>query len=110
MAKKSVFNLDQNVASALAYLGLMFSGLFFLVMERENKEVRFHALQSTITFSFLWVLRFVLRLFPIFGGMFASIVSFVICAAVIVLVFMAFMGRTFKVPIVGEIVWNTINR
>ena len=40
-----------NSAAWLCYLGWWITGLIFSVMEKENKFVRLHALQSTIVFS-----------------------------------------------------------
>ena len=46
----TTLKLDPNLAAALAYLGGMLSGIAFLILEKENRYVRFHAMQSTITF------------------------------------------------------------
>jgi len=120
---KSVFGLDENIAAALSYILGPFSGIAVLIMERENKFVRFHALQSTIWFVFLmvagWVLRFagaVLGAIPILGW-FVGIVlgsalfvgSVLYVASKIYLMLKAYGGVTFKLPIIGEVVWNQVN-
>ena len=45
--------LDENVASALCYLGLVITGVLFLFLEpyNKNKNIRFHAFQSI----FVWI-------------------------------------------------------
>ncbi len=45
---KTSSGLDQNLAGALAYLLGPITGILFLVLEKENRFVRFHAMQSTI--------------------------------------------------------------
>ena len=42
--------LDANLAGVLCYLLGFISGVAFLVLERQNGFVRFHAMQSTLTF------------------------------------------------------------
>ena len=114
--KTSVFNLSENVASALSYALLFFSGIVILVMERENKTVRFHALQSTLWFMTLmvlsWVLGFLARI-PLLGlvfGLGAAIVGFIIFVSWLFLMFMAFSGKKFKLPIIGEVVESQVER
>ena len=46
----TTLKLDPNVAAALSYLCGMLSGIAFLILEKQNRYVRFHAMQSTITF------------------------------------------------------------
>src|SRR5262245_25201815 len=40
--------LDPRVAATLAYLAWWLTGLLFLVLERRNTYVRFHAVQSLV--------------------------------------------------------------
>ena len=57
MAKSAFLNLDENVAAAVSYVLGPFTGIPALVMEKENKFVRFHAMQSTITIGILMVIN-----------------------------------------------------
>jgi len=59
MAKTSL-DLDENMAGLLCYIGGWITGIIFLVLEKENKFVRFHALQSLLTFLPLSVLAWLL--------------------------------------------------
>ena len=43
MAEKSSTGLDANLASLLCYLCTFVTGIIFLLVEKENKDVRFHA-------------------------------------------------------------------
>jgi uncharacterized membrane protein len=114
--KKSIFGLDENIAGALCYLFLFFSGIVALVMEKENKSVRFHALQSIIWFLFLFIVSWVLGIFagiPLLGILFAlvgrlvGLVGFVSWAY---LIYMAYRGAMFKLPIIGDVVWAQVNK
>ena len=48
--------LDANVAAVLAYAFGAISGVVFLIIERKSAYVRFHAMQSTLTFLAVTVL------------------------------------------------------
>ena len=49
----STTSLKPNVAGLLCYLGFWVSGVIFLFIEKKNKLVRFHAMQSLVTFGIL---------------------------------------------------------
>lgn len=52
--------LETHVAATLAYLGGWVSGLVFVLLETSNRVVRFHAMQSIVTFGSLHLLIIVL--------------------------------------------------
>ena len=120
---KSTMNMEENVASALCYVLTWLTGLIFYFMEKENKTVRFHAMQSILTFIPLtiiaWILGWVGAPKWSYGGGWYGIGSYDpgIPALVwaswgiwaltgilwIILVFKAYQGQKFKLPIVGDI-------
>lgn len=120
---KSIFGLTENIVAALSYIFGPFSGIVVLILERENKFVRFHALQSTLWFMFLmiagWMLNLILNIFggiPILGWGLALIISPVVwlggilyMASKIWLIIKAYQNATYKLPIIGDVVWNQIN-
>jgi uncharacterized membrane protein len=52
----STTSLKPNVAGLLCYLGGWVTGIVFLIIERKNKLVRFHAMQSLVTFGILHII------------------------------------------------------
>jgi len=50
--QKSGTGLDPNLAAALSYIWIV--GLIFFIIEKENRFIRFHALQSVI-YGVLWI-------------------------------------------------------
>jgi uncharacterized membrane protein len=50
---ESTTSLKPNVAGLLCYLGFWVTGIIFLFIERKNRLVRFHAMQSLVTFGIL---------------------------------------------------------
>jgi uncharacterized membrane protein len=113
---KTTLGIEENIESALSYFFGPFTGIFFLVMERENKTVRFHAMQSTIFFGAIMALQFllfiigILPIINIVTGFVAAVIGFVGFVAWIYLMFMAFSGKNFKIPYIGDSAWNAVNK
>src|ERR1700693_4608238 len=64
---KTASGMNQNVAGLLCYLAGWVTGLVFFLIEKENKFVRFHAMQSIITFGALTALFMMLGFIPFIG-------------------------------------------
>jgi len=113
---KSVFDLHENLAAALAYLGIFITGIIVLVMEKENKFVRFAALQSTVFFLAMMVFGWVVGLFtwiPLLGaliGLVRGLVSIAVFITWLYLVFSAYKGQAVKLPIIGQICWDQVDK
>jgi uncharacterized membrane protein len=99
---ESSLKLDPNVAAALAYVCGMLSGIAFLILERQNRYVRFHAMQSTITFILVLIADLLLMGLGVVGWVLA--VPFIIAVVVLwlFLMFKAMKGEQYKLPYVGE--------
>lgn len=104
LPEKSGLGIDANLAALLSYVLGFLTGIAFLVLEKENKFVRFHAMQSTLVFAFIMVLKVALSVIPIFG---ALIIIFLIWPATVVLwlvlMYKAYNNEKFKFPILGDI-------
>jgi uncharacterized membrane protein len=102
MAKTSM-GLDESVAGLLCYIVGWITGIVFLVLEKENKFVRFHALQSLLTFLPLSVLAWLLGWIPFVGWALAALVWILMVILWLILMFKAYRGEKYKLPIVGDI-------
>ena len=105
--------LAPNVAAALSYVLGLITGIFFLVMEKENRYVRFHAAQSIavsvamiVASILLSVLSSILAIIPVLGwivallaGLGFSLFTFVLW---IMLMVRAFQGQEWELPVVGK--------
>lgn len=100
---RSSTGLDTNLASALCYLLGVISAIAFLVLEKDDDDVRFHAYQSLATFGGLLVVSVAASLVPLVGGLVTLLVSPLSLILWIVLMVKAFQGgERFKLPVVGE--------
>jgi uncharacterized membrane protein len=106
--EKTSTGLEANVAGLLCYVLGWISGLIFILIEKENKFVRFHAMQSIVTFGALTVISIVLSILaaiPYIGFIFSimgwivGVLTFVLW---IVLMVKAYQGTHYKLPWAGE--------
>jgi len=97
---------DKNLKSALCYAGGWITGLIFLLMEKEDQDIRFHAMQSLITFGGLNILMFV----PLLNILLIPIVSVVSFVLWLVLMIKAYQGEKFKLPVIGDLAENQLKK
>ena len=101
--EKTSTGIDANVAAALSYLVGFVTGIIFLLVEKENKFVRFHAMQSTLLFIGIILVNVVLKMIPFVGLLVAVFIVIPVSAVLwLVLMYKAFQGEDFKLPLVGQ--------
>ena len=105
---KTSTGMNQNVAGLLCYLAGWVTGLIFFLIEKENRFVRFHAMQSIITFGGLSVLSIVLSWVPIFGWILLPLVSIAWLILWVILMVKAYQGQLFKLPMIGDMAEKNI--
>jgi len=105
---KTSMGMEPNVAGLLCYVLGWLTGLIFFLMEKENKFVRFHAMQSIVVFGAYTVIGIVLQIItfiPYLGFLFLllwtliGITAFVLW---IILMVKAYQGQKFKLPWAGN--------
>ncbi len=133
-SSSGIGGLDPKVAAALSYIWIV--GVIFFFIEKENRFVRFHALQSiifgitnSVILVVLMVVTFILTIVmgvggAMVGGALGLIVSLlgwliwllfvlVIIVLLLGLVFAAvkaYQGQMFKLPIIGNIAEKIVNK
>lgn len=100
--------LDENVEAFLCYLFGFITGILFLILEKKSSFVRFHAMQSTITFLGLFVLSLILGMIPIIHLLVYPlwILSLLLW---LLLMIKALQGRRYALPIVGKMAEEKIS-
>lgn len=94
---------NENLMGAVSYLLGFVTGIIILLVEKESKFVRFHAMQSTILFGGIFVANIALGFVPLLGWLVGLILSLVAFVLWIVCMWKAFQGEMYKVPYVGDI-------
>ncbi len=119
---KSSTGMQANVAALLCYVLGWITGLVFFLIEKENKFVRFHAMQSIVVFGALTVLQIVIGIFlglftvvhlyfliPIFTLLY-PLIGLAGLVLWILLMVKAYQGEKFKLPIAGDIAENAAEK
>lgn len=132
--EKSTTGIDANVAAAISYIWIV--GLIFFFIEKDNRFVRFHAMQS-ILFGIVWsvvmfaliIVGFVFTLIGTaisataggaIGSLFSLIVGLVwlliwlvplaLFIGLILTAIKAYQGKTTKLPIIGNMAEKIVNK
>jgi len=100
---KTSTGIDENLAGLLCYVLGWVTGLVFYFIENENENVRFHAMQSIITFASLNILYFLIPGIPVLGFILAPIIWIGSIALWIILMVTAFQGNRLKLPWIGDL-------
>lgn len=101
--------LNRNTKGLLCYLVGWVTGIIFYITEKEDKFIRFHAVQSIITFGGISILYFAInlmlsiswRLWVIYS-MLSSLLSLGTLILAVLLMYKAYQGEHFKLPIIGD--------
>ncbi len=92
--------LKKETAGALAYVLGPITGVIFLVLEKDP-FIRFHAMQSIVVFTGLFVLQWILGLTIVLLGLvpLVGIIGFVLW---LILIYKAWQGQEWEVPGLGK--------
>lgn len=98
--KNSSVGLDENIGGMLCYIFII--GLIFLFMEKENRFIRFHALQSVFLGVALLILSIGLNMIPILGTILSLFLAPLTLALVVFMMYQTYQGKLYKLPVVGD--------
>ena len=105
--------LAPNIASLLCYICTPITGIIFLLIEKENSDVKFHAWQSLVFGVAYIALIIVLEILAAILGMIASVLGIIIGFFIpivmlaafilwIVCLVKAYQGERWRIPVIGE--------
>lgn len=89
---------EGNLKAALAYLAGWITGLIFLLTEKEDKFIRFHAAQSLVLFGGISIIAFI----PFLGWIFTIIIAPLSFILWIVLMIKAYQNEKMELPLVSD--------
>ncbi|HMG72131.1 MAG TPA: DUF4870 domain-containing protein [Pyrinomonadaceae bacterium] len=130
---KTSLGLDSNVGAALCYLANflccigMVLAIVFLVTEKENRFVKFHAVQSLFLVATQIAVGIVVAILGLIVSMVLDMVHMgwagwllvlclrlvlflIFCIIWIIAGIKAYGGQWYKLPLIGEFAWNTVNK
>ncbi len=100
---KTSLGMEANVAGLLSYLLGFITGIVFYVLEKENKFVRFHAMQSIVVFGALFVSMTVFGLIPGIGFLLSNILGILSIILWVLLMVKSYQGEYFRIPVASDI-------
>lgn len=95
--------MEPNVAAALSYLLGFITGIIFILVEKENRFVRFHAWQSIFFSVALCIVNIVVGSIPVVNCFVSPVLLLGGLVLWIVLMVKAYQGEKFKLPVIGDI-------
>jgi uncharacterized membrane protein len=100
--KPQTTGLQENAAGMLCYVFWWFSGVAFLVLEPNNKNIKFHAWQSIIISVPIFIVAIIFSAIPHiwFIGTIFWVGGWIL---LLYLAFMTYQGRKIVVPIAGPL-------
>jgi uncharacterized membrane protein len=108
--REKIDNLKRsNLKGLWCYALGWISGIFFLITARDNKYVRFHAIQSTVFFGLMTVVLYASLFFSDLGGI---LFIFILMISVILwkwLMWQAHNGEMYKLPLIGNLARRLAN-
>lgn len=99
----TALGLDKNVSALLAYVLGWVSGLVVILIEKEDDFVRFHAMQSIVTFGAFTIFSIMFGTMFMFFGFIGPLIHIAGIALWILLMVKAYQGEKFMLPVIGDI-------
>ena len=106
---KTSMGMEQNLEGLLCYVLGWVTGIIFFIMEKDNKFIRFHAMQSIIVFGAIFVVDIFLSIMNTFIGvhwlfsLLLGLIGLLTFILWIVLMMKAYQGQMYKLPVAGDI-------
>lgn len=108
--------LAPNVASLLCYICGIITGIIFLVLEKDDKEVKFHAWQSIFLGGasiVVYIALMILGMIP-YIGIVAAILSIVFYIGYLVVwiiaMVKAYQGEHWLIPVIGNLAEQQVQK
>lgn len=102
----SSLGMEENAAAAVSYLLGFISGILVFIVEKKSDFVKFHAMQSTIVFLGLFIVFNIVGIIPFINLLLAPIMFIVSFLLWGFLLYKAYQGEKFKLPVIGDIAEN----
>jgi len=94
---------NPKLIAAVAYFGGLITGAVILVVEKQDRFVRFHAMQSVVVFVAVLVMHLVLAGLPLLGVVLYLPFLVVVIVIWVMLMTKAWRGETYKLPYLGDL-------
>ncbi len=97
-----------NLVAVLAYLGGILSAILILFLEKDNKFVRFHAMQSIAIFLSILVISMIVIVIPFIGWMISPLIWLLGILIYLFMMYKAYNGEIYRLPAIGDFVTKQV--
>jgi len=106
---KTSLGLTENQTAALAYVLGWATGLVVYLMEKDNKNLRFHAMQSIVFFGLVTVVNMILGGFY-YVWMLTQLVNVIALVVWVICLVKAYQGEKFRIPVIADFVEKQLGK
>lgn len=106
---KTSMGMEENIEGLLCYILAAFTGVIFLVAEKNSMFVKFHAWQSillTVAYIAASIVLMILALIVPFIAFLGVILWLAGLVLTVLCMYQAYQGKTFKLPLIGDIAYK----
>jgi len=100
---KTSSGMQPNFAALLSYVLGFVTGLVFFLTEKENRFVRFHAMQAICFSLAMMAISFALMFIPLIGWVLIPLVQIGTFVIWIICMVQAYQGKWFRLPVIGDV-------
>jgi uncharacterized membrane protein len=100
-ASSTSLGIDPRIESVLCYVFGWVTGLIFFLLEKQNRRVRFHAMQSMLFFGSLSILTVVIGAIPIIN-LLVPLLWLIGLVGYIVLIVFAYTNNPYRIPYLSD--------
>lgn len=110
VTEKTTTGIKPNIAGLLCYVVGWVTGVIFLLIEKDSKFVRFHAIQSIAVYAVLFVIYLIFWMIPVIGWIINIFVGIAMFILWLLLMYKAYQGEKFKLPVIGDFAEKQVNK
>ena len=100
--EKTSTGLQANIAGLLCYVLGWITGIIFLLIEKDNKFVRFHAWQSIFVFGAYTIIALIFGWIPFIGWVITWILGIIAFILWVFLMYKAYQNEQYQLPWAGN--------
>jgi len=100
----------ETFKAVACYVFGFFTGVIMLILEKNNQLIRFHAMQSTLVFSGIYISILLVQMVPVLGGLVVLFLKILAVILWLLLIIKAYKGEKYKLPFIGQIAEDQVGK
>jgi uncharacterized membrane protein len=101
---------DDHLKASLTYVFGWITGLVFILVEKKDSFIRFHAAQSIVVFGGIFIINLLVPYIPVLGGLLHALLGILSIVLWILLIVKAYQGEKYKLPYIGDLAEDLLKK